>query len=65
MNKKELNEEELKEVDGGLLRKPYPANAYTSAYKLKKCNDCGHEFYNYYSFKNTCPECGSENISDE
>ncbi|MDD5842646.1 MAG: transposase zinc-binding domain-containing protein [Solobacterium sp.] len=61
--KNELKEEILEEVDGGLLRKPYVNT--DSGYKMMRCNDCGHEFYNYVSISNHCPECGSSNTGEQ
>ena len=61
--KKELKEETLEEVGGGLLKKPYTNT--DSGYKMMRCNDCGYEFYNYVSISNCCPECGSSNTGEQ
>ena len=65
MTDRELKNEEIEKVTGGLTRKPH-GDAYTnSGYKMMRCNDCGYEFYNYVSISNCCPECGSTNTGEQ
>ncbi|MGN1405025.1 MAG: hypothetical protein ACI4WM_02040 [Erysipelotrichaceae bacterium] len=65
MTDRELKDEVMDEVSGGLNRKPYASTSLNSGYKMMCCNNCGHEFYNYTALSNCCPECGSNNISEE
>lgn len=64
MSDKELKDEVMDEVSGGLLKKAYKVNSTGDDTKIK-CLMCGYEFEESEMFKpRTCPECGGHYLSN-